>query len=83
MPALFRHDLVLRAAGVALLLSAIACLARVFHHPAAGWLEEVEAGYGFIGCSGGAILVLLGRHIHDPVAVSGRWATMTKDRHRP
>ncbi len=79
-----RQDLLLRAAGTLILAGAVACLAHLFHDPAAahgagGWREALEAAFGFLGCSTGAVLTLLGRHIYDQVAVSNRWAKVGRN----
>ncbi len=69
-----RTDLSLRASGVLLLAiatTAIHTLVRL--HPAAGPLAFLLATIGFLCASAGAMLVVVGGHIHDPVRISARW----------
>jgi hypothetical protein len=69
-----RTDLSLRASGVLLLViatTAIHTLAPL--HPAAGALAFLLATIGFLCASAGAMLMVVGRHIHDPVRISVRW----------
>ncbi len=69
-----RTDLSLRASGVlslAIAVTAIYTLARL--HPAAGPLAFLLATIGFLCASAGAMLSVVGGHIHDPVRISARW----------
>jgi len=70
----FRTDLSLRAGGIlslAIATAAIHLLARL--HQPTGALAFLLAATGFLCASGGAMLAILGRHIHDPVRISARW----------
>ena len=69
-----RTDLSLRAGGVlslAIAVTAIHALAGL--HPANGVLALLLAMIGFLCASAGAMLVVVGGHIHDRVAISARW----------
>jgi hypothetical protein len=69
-----RTDLSLRASGVLALTiaaTAIHTLARL--HPLTGALAFLLATIGVLCASGGAMLVVVGHHIHDRVQVSARW----------
>ena len=69
-----RTDLSLRASGVlslAIAVTVIYTLARL--HPAAGPLAFLLAMIGFLCASAGAMLLVVGGHIHDPVKISARW----------
>ena len=76
-----RRDPWLRGAGAALLVLSVSCFAWLFHGAAGaarapGWVEASAATLAFLGASLGVTLLLLGRHIHDPVSVSPRWRRM-------
>ena len=78
-PRRLRTDLSLRASGVLLLTiaaTAIHTLARL--HPPTGALAFLLATIGFLCASGGAMLVNVGRHIHDRVQVSARWRRVAR-----
>ncbi len=69
-----RTDLSLRASGVLLLAiatTAIHTLARLYSAP--GALAFLLATIGFVCASAGAMLLVVGGHIHDPVRISARW----------
>jgi hypothetical protein len=69
-----RTDLSLRASGVlslAIAITAVHALARL--HSAAGPFAFLLATIGFVCASAGAMLVVIGGHIHDPVSISARW----------
>ena len=69
-----RTDLSLRASGVlslAIAITAVHALARL--HSAAGSLSFLLATIGFVCASAGAMLLVVGGHIHDPVRISARW----------
>ena len=69
-----RTDLSLRASGVlslAIAITAIHMLAS--RHPQTGPLAFLLATFGFVCASAGAMLVVVGGHIHDPVRISARW----------
>ena len=69
-----RTDLSLRASGIlsfAIALIAIHTLARL--HQQTGALAFLLATIGFLCASAGAMLVVVGGHIHDPVRISARW----------
>ncbi|QCB44110.1 hypothetical protein E5673_19405 [Sphingomonas sp. PAMC26645] len=69
-----RTDLSLRASGVlslAIAITAVHALARL--HSAAGPFAFLLATIGFVCASAGAMLVVVGSHIHDPVSISARW----------
>ncbi len=69
-----RTDLSLRASGtlsLAIALIAIHTLSRL--QPQTGPLAFVLATIGFVCASAGAMLVVVGGHIHDPVSISARW----------
>jgi uncharacterized membrane protein len=69
-----RTDLSLRASGIMLLAIAVIAvhtLARL--HPATDPFAFLLAMIGFICASAGAMLVVVGGHIHDPVRISARW----------
>ncbi|KQM47216.1 hypothetical protein ASE69_14410 [Sphingomonas sp. Leaf208] len=69
-----RTDLSLRASGVlslAIAVIAIHTLARL--HPATDPLAFLLAMTGFVCASAGAMLVVVGGHIYDPVRISARW----------
>lgn len=72
-------DLAIRAGGLALLAFAAAAidwLATPAHADArhvATLLDYGAAAIAFLGASGGGMLLCLGAHIHDPVAISERW----------
>ena len=69
-----RTDLSLRAGGIlSLAIAALAIHALVRLHPPTGVLAALLATIGFLCASGGAMLVIVGRHIHDRVRVSARW----------
>lgn len=78
MLTLFRRNLFIRAVGLGLLAGAAACLHALFGGSAvrsgSGVPVALEAAAGFLGTSLGAVLLLLGRHIHDRVALSARWS---------
>lgn len=79
MPTLFHRSIAIRLAGAILLGGAVTCLSAFFHDPAArhgvlSALDGLEAAGGFIGASLGALLLLLGRHIHDRIRISRPWA---------
>ncbi len=74
-----RTDLSLRAGGVlslAIAVIAIHTLARL--HPQTGALAFLLATIGFLCASGGAMLVIVGHHIHDGVKVSARWRRVAR-----
>jgi hypothetical protein len=69
-----RTDLSLRASGVlGLMIAATAIHTLVRLHPQTGALAFLLATIGFLCASGGAMLVIVGHHIHDRVQVSARW----------
>jgi hypothetical protein len=73
-PRHLRTDLSLRASGVlALTIAATAIHTLVRLHPQTGALAFLLAAIGFLCASAGAMLVIVGRHIHDRVQVSARW----------
>jgi hypothetical protein len=70
----FRTDLSLRASGVlSLTIAATAIHTLVRLHPQTGALAFLLATIGFLCAGGGAMLVIVGHHIHDRVQVSARW----------
>ncbi len=74
-----RTDLSLRASGIlslAIAVTAIHTLARL-HHPT-GALAILLAAIGFLCASGGAMLMIVGHHIHDSVQVSARWRRVAR-----
>lgn len=74
-----RTDLSLRASGILSLTiaaTAIHTLARL--HPPTGALALLLAAIGFLCASGGVMLVIVGRHIHDRVQVSARWRRVAR-----
>ena len=77
---LLHCDLAIRAAGVGLLAAAIGLCGALFHAPAAHDAEvcAIAAAAGFVAASLGAALLLLGRHVHDRVPVSSRWASTSR-----
>ncbi|MBE2991488.1 hypothetical protein IFR23_05600 [Sphingomonas sp. CFBP 13603] len=69
-----RTDLSLRASGIlslAIALIAIHTLSRL--QPQTGPFAFLLATIGFVCASAGAMLVVVGGHIHDPVSISARW----------
>ena len=73
-PHLRRTDLSLRAGGIlslAIAVAALHTLARL--HSASGVVAFMLATTGFLCASAGAMLAIVGAHIHDPVRVSARW----------
>lgn len=72
------HDSVVRLTGLGLLCLASTCLYCLFTGPASrgdgGWAAMLQATIGFLGASLGSALFVLGRHIHDKVAISARWS---------
>ncbi|RXD03596.1 hypothetical protein EQZ23_14795 [Sphingomonas sp. UV9] len=69
-----RTDLSLRASGIPLLavaVTAIHTLARL--HPPISVLAFLLATIGFLCASAGAMLAIVGHHIHDRIQVSARW----------
>ena len=73
-PRRLRTYLSLRASGIlslAIAATAIHTLARL--HPPTGALAFLLAAIGFLCASGGAMLVIVGHHIHDRVQLSARW----------
>ena len=69
-----RTDLSLRASGVrALTIAATPIHTLVRIHPQTGALAFLLATIGFLCASGGAMLVIVGHHIHDRVQLSARW----------
>ncbi|WP_380782102.1 hypothetical protein [Sphingomonas sp. R86520] len=69
-----RTDLSLRVSGIlslAIAATAIHTLARLY--PQTGALAFLLATIGFLCVSAGAVLVVVGGHIHDPVRISARW----------
>ena len=74
-----RTDLSLRASGIlSLTLATTAIHALVRLHPPTGALAFLLAAIGFLCASGGAMLVIVGRHIHDRVQVSARWRRVAR-----
>ncbi len=74
-----RTDLCLRASGIlslAIATTAIHTLARI--HPPTGALAFLLATIGFLCTSAGAMLVIVGHHIHDRVKVSARWRRVAR-----
>jgi len=74
-----RTDLTLRASGIlslAIAVAAIHALARL--HPPTGALALLLAAIGFLCASGGAMLAIVGGHIHDRVRVSARWRRIAR-----
>ncbi|TCP99215.1 hypothetical protein C8J46_103101 [Sphingomonas sp. PP-F2F-A104-K0414] len=74
-----RTDLSLRASGLLSLTiaaTAIHTLARL--HPPTGALAFLLAAIGFFCASSGAMLVVVGSHIHDRVKVSARWRRVAR-----
>ena len=75
------RDVMLRSAGVVLLISCWLIMRWLFHAHAADQRQEftpldfAAATTGFFCFSSGAGLISLGAHIFDQVQVSGRWAT--------
>ena len=69
-----RIDLSLRAGGILSLgitAAALHTLGRI--HQQTGACAFLLATIGFLCTSAGAMLVVVGGHIHDPVRVSARW----------
>ena len=69
-----RTDLSLRASGVLLLaiaVTALHLLARL--NPQTSALAIPLATIGFLCASAGAMLAIVGHHIHDRVEISARW----------
>ncbi|MES3151965.1 hypothetical protein [Sphingomonas faeni] len=69
-----RTDLSLRASGIlslAIAFTAIYTLARLDQQT--GALAFLLATIGFLCASAGAMLVVVGGQIHDPVRISARW----------
>jgi len=74
-----RTDLSLRASGfLSLALAATAIHTLVRFHPPTGALALLLAMIGFLCASGGAMLVIVGHHIHDRVEVSARWRRVAR-----
>ena len=74
-----RTDLSLRAGGVLSLtiaIIAIHALARL--HPPTGALAVLLAMIGFLCASAGAMLTIVGGHIHDRIRVSARWRRIAR-----
>lgn len=79
MTNLVHRGIAIRLAGALLIAGAALCLYAFFHGPAAhrggaGAIDVMEAAGGFVGVSFGAVLLLLGHHIHDRVRISRPWA---------
>ena len=69
-----RTDLSLRVSGILLLAIAVIAIQTLTRlHPATGALAFLLAMIGFVCASVGAMLVVVGGHIHDPVRISARW----------
>lgn len=74
------RDMLLRAAGVALLACCWATLAWLFRHAHPrqhqdpSFVAYMAAATGFLCFSAGAVLTALGAHVFDQVEVSERWA---------
>ncbi len=69
-----RTDLSFRASGVLLLAIAVVAIHTLGHlHQQTGALAFLLATIGFLCASAGAMLVVVGGHIHDPVRISARW----------
>ncbi len=69
-----RTDLSLRASGLlslAIAFTATYTLARL--QLQTGALAFLLATIGFVCASAGAMLLVVGGHIHDPVRISARW----------
>ncbi len=69
-----RTDLSLRASGVlslAIAVIAVHTLARL--HQQTGPFAFLLATIGFLCASAGAMLLVVGGHIHDLVRISARW----------
>jgi hypothetical protein len=78
-PRRLRIDLSLRASGIlslAVATTAIHTLARL--HQQAGALAFLLPTIGFLCTSAGAMLVMVGGHIHDRVQVSARWRRVAR-----
>ncbi len=78
-PRRLRTDLSLRAGGIlslAIAFIAIHTLARL--QPQTGALAFLLATIGFLCASAGAMLVIVGGHIHDRVQVSARWRRVAR-----
>jgi hypothetical protein len=78
-PRRLRIDLSLRASGIlslAVAATAIHTLARL--HPPTDALALLLATIGFLCTSAGAMLVMVGGHIHDRVQVSARWRRVAR-----
>lgn len=74
------QDIVLRSAGIVLLITGWLCLdsmrASLLAPPRhdAGAVEFLLGAMTFLGFSTGSALLTLGRHIFDRVPISARWA---------
>ena len=68
-----RIDLSLRASGILSLAIAVTAVHTLARHPAASPLAFLLATIGFLCASAGAMLLVVGGHIHDPVRISARW----------
>ena len=77
---LLASDLALRAIGIMLAIIggiALRHLSHLVHVPPRHEASATEMGFaalGFLGLSAGSGLLWLGRHIHDRVPISARWA---------
>lgn len=83
------QDLGLRAFGMIVLMTgdgAITHLYRLMHlmqgHEATP-VEFLFGAAGFMGLSAGAGLLVLGRHIFDPVCISARWVERSEPEASP
>ncbi len=74
-----RTDLSLRASGfLSLALAAIVIHTLAGLKPSTSVLAFLLATIGFLCASGGAMLVIVGHHIHDRVKVSARWRRVAR-----
>ncbi|TCQ09223.1 hypothetical protein [Sphingomonas sp. PP-CC-3A-396] len=74
-----RTDLSLRASGIlSLAIAATAIRTLVRLHPPTGALALLLGMIGFLCASAGAMLVIVGHHIHDRVKVSARWRRVAR-----
>jgi len=74
-----RTDLSLCASGIlslAIAVIAVHTLARL--HQQTGPLALLLATIGFLCVTAGAMLVIVGHHIHDRVKVSARWRRVAR-----
>ena len=74
-----RTDLSLRAGGIlSLAIAAIAIHTLARLQPQTGAFAFLLAIIGFLTASAGAMLAIVGHHIHDRVKVSARWRRVAR-----